>query len=139
MPSLPSHVRRKHQNERFDFHLNDNTDIPTNIPERDPPNERSTSIKEKTAEEFSLRHFALFTLKTQEINRLTDATTNKVIDNTSELLEQHKAHMKDEDVDGLEDIINLPQTPSMDFLRTTKSVFHKVEILLNDMQISKEI
>jgi hypothetical protein len=26
-----------------------------------------------------------------------------------------------EDVDGLEDIMNLPQTPSMDFLKTSKS------------------
>jgi hypothetical protein len=60
--------------------LNDDADIPTNVPESVAPNEALplTSVKEKTAEEFSPRHLALFTLKTQEINRLTDATTNKV-------------------------------------------------------------
>ena len=58
---------------------------------------------------------------------------SKIIDNTSELLEQHEAPVKEkiklcleksginENVDGLEDIMNLPQIPCMDFLRTAKS------------------
>ncbi|CAB4007939.1 uncharacterized protein LOC110246895 [Paramuricea clavata] len=161
--SLTSHVRRKHRNEIFNFHLNDDADIHTNVPESVAPNEALplTSVKEKTADEFSPRHLALFTLKTQEINRLTDATTNKLIDNTSELLEQHEAHVKEkikvclekngiklEDVDGLEDIMNLPQTPSMDFLKTTKSrnnylsqefnMVNPIEIVLGEEYIHNE-
>jgi hypothetical protein len=90
--------------------------------------------EEKAKASFSPRHLALYALKTQEINRLTDTATNGIMDNTSELLEQHEVHVKEKirlcleksgikinDIDGLKDVMNMPQTPSMDFLKTTRN------------------
>lgn len=134
--SLTSHISRKHQNQKLGFNVDD-IEVPLNDPERDLPNEAFPNLVEndpKASESFSPRHLALFALKTQEINRLTDTTTNNIIENTAELLAQHKAHMKAKirscfeksgldinNVGGLQDIMNPQQTPNMDILKTTKS------------------
>lgn len=133
--SLTSHISRKHQNEKFGFNVDD-IEVPLNDPESDLPNEAFPIMVEnepKPCVSFCPRHLALFALKTQEINRLTDTTTNNIIENTAALLEEQEAHMKAKirscfeksgfdinNVEGLQDIMNTQQTPNMDILKTTK-------------------
>ncbi|XP_028418042.1 uncharacterized protein LOC114542794 isoform X2 [Dendronephthya gigantea] len=161
LSSLTSHVSRKHGKEKV---IND--DVGSRIPENDALNRLDNTIEcipktPKTGEAFSKRHLALFALKTQELNQLTDSTTNKVIDNTTELLQQHEAHVKEKirlcldksgikisDIDGLGVVMNLEQTPNMEFLKSTKNrnnyisqefkIVNPIEIVLGEKYMYDE-
>lgn len=124
----------KNENSGFDLENVEDYSIPFNNPETDHPINELVENTTNTRELFTKKHLALFALKIQEVNRLTDTTTNSLIDNTAELLQQHESHLKGriescleesgidvKGINGLEEIMKTVQTPSMDFLKSTKS------------------
>ena len=134
--SLKSHLSRWHKNENSGFDLDNVEDvsIPFDNPEVDHPLNELVENTPNARETFTKKHLALFALKIQEVNRLTDTTTNSLINNTAELLERHESHLKGKiescleesgidikGINGLDEIMKTVQTPSMNFLKTTKS------------------
>ena len=86
-----------------------------------PDDELRLDYNENEAErtdDIPVKLLALYALKTQELNRLTDSTTNQIIQSTSQLFEQNDSYVKQgvkqclqnsgidvKDVDGLEDLL----------------------------------
>ena len=117
----------------FDLENVEDYSIPFNNPETDHPINKLVENMTNVRELFAKKHLALFALKIQEVTRLKD-TTNSMIDNTAELLQQHESHLKgriesclDESgidvkgINGLEEIMRTVQTPSIDFLNPPRA------------------
>ncbi len=85
--------------------------------------------------DISVREMALFALKTQEFNRLSDIATDTILGNTYQLLEQNEEHLKAKvkkciektgldvkDIEGLEELLESEHdlAASMKQLKTSK-------------------
>ena len=68
-----------------------------------------------------IRKLALYALKTQELNQLSDSATDQVLESTSDLLQQNEENLKERvrvclensgmnvrDINGLEDLLHSP-------------------------------
>ena len=115
--SLNSHMCRKHK-----YDIEDEVHLTTEGKEnRDP-------------ETISVKELALYALKTQELNQLSDSATDRVLESTSHLLQQNEENLKKRvrtclqnngvnvtDIDGLEDVLKSPPCAAvaMKQLRTT--------------------
>lgn len=147
--SLTSHIRRKHggeiNGENFlDNQLDDSCDNQQNenengvfdglqpLPFPEGQEEPDDCVGQGG---ISVKKMALFALKTQEFNRLSDIATDTVLENTQQLLEQNQSHLKKQvekciknagidlkNIEGLEDLLG-PQQDVPEFakkLRTSK-------------------
>ena len=95
--SLTSHIRRKHRAE-VDLN-NDKNDF---VPEDECQNSFEDSFPSHCNEDtmicnshdISDKEIALFALKTQEFNRLSDKATDGILESTFQLIEQKEEHLK---------------------------------------------
>ena len=126
LSSLTSHIARKHNTELEESEDYLPVDIDLNVgatqpDDGNPDDELRLDYNENEAErtdDIPVKLLALYALKTQELNRLTDSTTNQIIQSTSQLFEQNDSYVKQgvkqclqnsgidvKDVDGLEDLL----------------------------------
>ena len=122
--SLTSHLRRKHggqietNNDTFDDGILEEQDILTAAENVQPDCEKKDEV-DYTSEEKAVKEIALFALKTQELNRLSDIATNTILENTHRLLQQNELEIKarfkkcientgldPKDIEGLDDFFH---------------------------------
>lgn len=118
LSSLTSHIARKHNTE-LEVDLNVGATQPD---DGNPDDELRLDCNNENEAEWTddipVKILALYALKTQELNRLTDSATNQILQSTSQLLEQNDSYVKQgvkqclqnsgidvKDVDGLEDLL----------------------------------
>ena len=91
------------------------------------------SKENRNPETISVKKLALYALKTQELNQLSDSAIDRVLKSTSHLLQQNAENLKKRvraclqngvnvtDIDGLEDVLKSPACAgvAMKQLRTT--------------------
>lgn len=98
-------------------------------------------------EEYSLRSLALYVLKTQEMNRLSDTSLNANLDNTDEIVEQNleffkvgvKRCLQDANLDvgaiqGMEELLESPSAMSK-HLEVMKSAKHRNKYLVEELEM----
>ena len=133
--SLRSHMRRKHRHEvEFENDLLDHTQEDDGC-EIEDASQTDCNKDRMGARDISVKEMALFALKTQEFNRLSDTATDTILENTSQLLEQNEEHLKAQvkaciektglhlkDIEGLEELLKSrhDNTASMKQLKTSK-------------------
>ena len=135
--SLRSHMRRKHRHEvEFENDLNDHTqeDDVCDIACEDV-SQTDCNKDKMDGQDISVKEMALFALKTQEFNRLSDTATDTKHKNTCQLPEQNEEHLKAQvkaciektgfdlkDIEGLEELLKSrhDNTASMKQLKTSK-------------------
>jgi hypothetical protein len=129
-------MRRKHCGE-----IDLDNEIDNLIPQNDDCHENADQMpsnEEKmdgNTHDISVKEIALFALKTQEFNRLSDTATDTILENTCELLEQNEEYLKAQvkkcikqtgldpkDIEGLEDLLESQHdvSASMKQLKTSK-------------------
>ena len=122
MSSLRSHMRRKHRHEvEFEKDLSDHTQEVDDCDIACEDASQTDCNKDKMdGRDISVKEMALFALKMQEFNRLSDTATYTILENTCQLLEQNKEHLKAQvkaciektgfdlkDIEGLEELLKL--------------------------------
>lgn len=136
--SLRSHRRRKHRHEvelENDL-LNDHTQEDDGCEIACEDASQTDCNKDRMdARDISVKEMALFALKTQEFNRLSDTATDTILENTCQLLEQNEEHLKTQvkacikktglhlkDIEGLEELLKSrhDNTAPMKQLKTSK-------------------
>jgi hypothetical protein len=82
---LKSHISRKHKNENASFDLENVED--DSVPAENDHRNRNELVENNTPnarEAFTKKHLALFALKIQEVNRLTDTKSNSVFNDIAD-------------------------------------------------------
>ena len=131
--SLNSHMRRKHKYDieaEVDVRIHgdnlDTNDEVLQLVNDDPctgeiiPLDGNENKENGDSDHISVRELALYALKTQELNQLSDSATDKVLESTSHLLQQNEENLKKrvrrclqnsavnvKDIEGLEDVLNI--------------------------------
>ena len=139
LSSLTSHIRRKHRGEvNFDNDLNDT--LPQDV-DCDPSCEDLSPLPcngeevDCDSHDISVKELALYALKTQEFNQLSDTATDGILENTRQLLEQNEENLKQKvkkciqnngihvkDIPGLENLLEWRQyvAETMKQVKTSK-------------------
>ena len=137
--SLTTHMRRrKHYPEDLNKDKNDDIvleDECQNVLEDPIPLHSNQETIKCNSHDISEKEIALFALKTQEFNRLSDKATDAILESTFQLIEQKEDHLKAEvkkcfanaghelkEIEGLEELLEAQHdvTESMKQLKTSK-------------------
>ncbi len=105
-------------------------------------------MKENTdPEDISVKVLALYALKTQELNNLSDNATDRVLESTSQLLQQSEENLKKpvriclqnsginvRDIDGLEDVLQSPPN-TVEAMKQLKTSAERNKYLRNNLRM----
>lgn len=138
LASLTSHIRRKHGEVDCDKDINgyitQDDGCQVSFETSDPVHCNEKTMEHNT-HDISVKEMALFALKTQEFNRLSDTATDAILESTYQLLEQNQEHLKAQvkkcigstgldlkDIEGLEELLDSQHTvtASMRQLKTPR-------------------
>lgn len=153
--SMRSHLRRKHKAIESQDDVVGNQDC-LNVND-DAANDDEGCLDMNAAQlnhsenidpnNICVRELALYALKTQELNQLSDSATDQVLESTSDLLQQNEENLKKRvrvclensgmnvrDIDGLEDVLQSPPS-TLEAMKQLKTPAERNKYLKNKLHM----